>query len=181
MRVFSGSTGALLGMLSASSLKGKQWSHPQVCEFCCRRSYGQYGRGKFRGLFYCAKCWNQWLHREGEWRARKFEVRNALTGEVIDVHPCCTRIYENTTVEWILPRVAAKLLWLASHVCLVVGTTVVEGPQQLRVENNPQMRDETQTFMKHFDVFSPVLTFDAMKMPRPEFFWRSFRIRCMPV
>ena len=56
---------------------------------------------------------------------RHFEVRNALTGEVIDLHPCSTRIDENTIVECILPYVAAKLSWPASYVRLMVAQTVV--------------------------------------------------------
>ena len=190
-----GSTGVLLGMLGASGLKPNQSpckrryladcvfrqypdSSPekdsiQVCDFCCRRSHGQYGRGEFRGLFYCTQCWNKWnVHsvpkaRPAEQpprgsRRRHFEVRNALTGEVIDVHPCSTRIDENTTVEWILPEVAAKLSWPASYVRLMVAQTVVVYTHRIR--------DRNQTFMKNLDPTAEVLTLEAMKMPRPEFF-----------
>ena len=97
-------------MLSASGLQGSRCSHPQVCEVCGCISPGQHGRGKTGRLFYCTQCWNQCnVHSVPKARPSKqppqrscrrhFEVRNALTGEVIDVHPCCTRIYENTIVE----------------------------------------------------------------------------------
>ena len=92
-------------LLSASGLQGSRCSHPQVCEVCGCISPGQHGRGKTGRLFYCTQCWNQCnVHSVPKARPSKqppqrscrrhFEVRNALTGEVIDVHPCCTRIYD---------------------------------------------------------------------------------------
>ena len=124
-------------------------------------------------LIYCTQCWNQCnVHSVPKARPSKqppqrscrrhFEVRNALTGEVIDVHPCSTRIYENTTVEWILPKVADKLSWPASHMQLVVGQTVVEYTHRIR--------DATQTFMANLDPTAEVLILHARKMLRPEFF-----------
>ena len=93
---------------------------------------------------------------------RHFEVRNALTGEVIDVHPCRTRIDENTIVEWLLPEVAAKLSWPASYVRLMVAETVVVYTHRIR--------DRNQTFMKNLDPTAEVLALHARKMPRPEYF-----------
>ena len=93
---------------------------------------------------------------------RHFEVCNALTGEVIDLRPCSTRIYGNTTLEWILLDVAAKLSWPVSHVRLSVGQTVVAYVHRLR--------DRTETFMDNLDPTAEVLTIYATKMPRPECF-----------
>ena len=125
-------------------------------------------------MFYCTQCWNQCnVHSVPKARPSKqppqrscrrhFEVRNALTGKVIDVDPCSTRIDENTTVEWLLPKVAARLSWPCSYVRLVVAQTVV-------AFNPGRPSRKQKTFMKNIDPTAEVLTIEATKMPRPEFF-----------
>ena len=99
-----------------------------------------------------------------------YAVHNSLTDEVINLS-LSTRIYENTTVEWILPAVAAALSWPVSYVKLVVGQTVVTYAHRIR--------ERTETYMKHFECADKVLIIQATKIPRPATFTDSYPILCL--
>ena len=97
-----------------------------------------------------------------EGNPRHFEVRNSVTGEIINVHPCSTRIYENTTLEWLLRWVAKKLSWPVTHVKLTVG--------QITVAYMHRIRDRTETCLKDCHCETGNLLILATRMQRPEVF-----------
>ena len=73
------------------------------------------------------------------------------------------RVYDDTTVESLLPLVADKLSWPISHVQLVIGHTVVR--------RRHRIADRTRTLLKDFasaNAEYPVV--QAIKRPYPEFF-----------
>ena len=97
---------------------------------------------------------------------RRFEVCNALTGEVIDMSHISMKIYEHSTVEWLFRYVAERLSWPPSYVHLMAGDVVVEYRRRIS--------DRTKTFMSNLDPASTVLTIQAIKLPRPEYFDEYF-------
>ena len=46
-----------------------------------------------------------------------------FTGDGINMYHCSTRIDDNTTLEWILRKVAQELSWPIDYVELAAGTT----------------------------------------------------------
>ena len=98
---------------------------------------------------------------------RRFEVRD-VKGEVIRMSSCSSRIYHNTTLEWILPYVAEQLSWPSEYVILIS-----EGATVAHVH---EIRDRTQTFMSDLDPASPLLTIYAWKLRRPELFDFNHRL-----
>ena len=56
---------------------------------------------------------------------KRFRV-HAVGGETLDMRGVSTRIYDNTTIGWLLPKVAEQVEWPASHIRLAVGDQVFE-------------------------------------------------------
>ena len=56
----------------------------------------------------------------------RFQVIHSVTGAFLELPHVSTRIYDNTTLEWLLPYVARSLSWPISHVRLTAGGTTVK-------------------------------------------------------
>ena len=97
---------------------------------------------------------------------RRFQVVNAMTGDVISkgrIHggmgregPWGPNSYHS--LESLLYVVASDLLWPPTHVRLIVGDVVVS-------DTKPH-----ETLLSDLDPTSPLLTIQAVKLPRPEYF-----------
>ena len=73
----------------------------------------------------------------------RFEVRHSVSGSLVNVGcKVSTRIFENTTLEWLLPVVAEALEVDLSGVRLVVGDTVCE--------YHHRIAGRSQTFLRHY-------------------------------
>ena len=93
-------------------------------------------------------------------RPYRLKVINAETGRAIEGR-WCNKIYENTSVEWLLRLVAEELDWPPRYVELTIGQTIV----------GLARRGSERTLLKDYVSFNEEhVLLQAIKCPRPEFF-----------
>ena len=97
----------------------------------------------------------------------RFQVVNACTGATIPMGQNSTRVYENTTLEYILllNPIAHNLQWPVSHIALIVGQVVVKYIHRIARRSKtyilPLMAAKTQ-----------LITIQAYRLPRATSFSR---------
>ena len=110
--------------------------------------------------------------------ATHFRVINALNGCEIkldnDKLKVSLRIYDNTTLEWLLPRVSEALEYPASHVRLTVGSTTVKYIHRISERKETRLVDLNQPP----DRCGRHLIIQAMKLQRPKSFLTSSSCLC---
>jgi hypothetical protein len=64
-----------------------------------------------------------------------------MCGEEVPTGHLSTLIYDNTTVGWLLPRVAGLVQWPASHVQLIIGGETFSHVQLLKGRSEKLLKD----------------------------------------
>ena len=90
-----------------------------------------------------------------------FQVVNACTGATIPMGQNSTRVYENTTLEYILllNPIAHNLQWPVSHIALIVGQVVVKYIHRIA-------RRSKTYILPLMAAKSHLITIQALRLPR---------------
>ena len=92
-------------------------------------------------------------------RLGSYVIHDTDTGLDMDIKRLSTRIYPETTVEWLLPYVAEGLQWPISHVQLTVGTTIVKYVHRIK--------ERSMTPLVNFLDEKQLLVIHATRLRRP--------------
>jgi hypothetical protein len=97
---------------------------------------------------------------------RRFRVQFLCSGNEIILHPFCTGIYEDITVEQVISRVAVRVFWPQHYVQLIVGDPSAEPEAIFKLD--PDTAAASETPLSSLEPTKGWVTLYAVKVkPRP--------------